>query len=747
MNRIVDRAGPVAALFFIVLSISTGASFASAQALNSVPWPELGDRVIQLGVLQDIDSLGIAACPAEITGIQIQPDRIVLQWIENTFYKWQEYDLTDGRMCILMAVPRAARLTIDQMQILLSASRIWQLQAPSRAEASLAPVDIADPSLQFPPIQRRPIDPSSVDHENDSAGHQGVSAPPHSGVDIMPPTGAHWDSAELAPESVIGSDDRSPVPDTEIYPYNTIGYVTFNQAGWGYRASAFLVSPFSALTNGHVVYDQYSNTWSTDMTVYPGQYESGARIFRPYGSTSAYQLMTSAGYSAGSGDPQYDYAAIQFLTPFSGINTYMPVVFTGFDIDNTTTVLALAGYPADAQGQATQDQWSAENMSSSQTTATVARYFMDSSGGNSGGPVWMQSGGNRYVVAIHCCGWGNPNPNGGPLMGAHNQTLIESWMSWTPQPPAATLISPGEGISTASPTFTWKAVSQASRYYLWVDDTSSGGGGKIRTWLTSSEAGCADGQETCAVTPTTVLASGSAVWWIQTWNEFGEGPWSDGKVFSVSTGGPPGASILTSPSGTINDSTPTYRWQAVGDSTWYNLWVDDSTSGGASRIQTWYTAAEAGCAWGRSACSVTPATTLAAGSSIWWIQTWNEAGEGPWSEPMTFFVDPGPPPGPATLLKPNGTISNNSPTYRWRAVSDSTWYQLWVDDSTSGGSGKIQTWYTAAETGCGSDRAICTITPAVPLANGDATWWIQTWNESGDGPWSKAMGFTVRSEQ
>lgn len=747
MNGIVGRAGRVGRLCAAFLSIATGASLAAPQALNAVPWSGLEERVLELGVLQDIDSLGIADCPAQIAGIERQPDRVVLQWIENTFYKWQEYDLTDGRMCILMAVPQEARLTIDQMQTLLSASRIWEVQAQVKGESSLAPLKAADPSLQFPPIRRRQIDSSAVDRKPDPQGHQGVSSPLNRTADTMSLADFHPESADLAPESVIEADDRHRVPDTTAYPFNTIGYLTFNQSGWGYRASAFLVSPFSALTNGHVVYDQYSNSWSTDMMVYPGQYESGANIYRPYGSTSAYQLMTSAGYFAGSGDPQYDYAAIQFLTPFSGISTYMPVVFTGFDIDNTTTPLALAGYPADAQGQATQDQWFNENMSSAQTTATVARYFMDSSGGNSGGPVWMKSGGNRYVVAIHCCGWGNPNPNGGPLMGAHNQALIESWISWTPQPAAATLISPGEGIAAARPTYTWKAVSQASRYYLWVDDTTSGGDGKIRIWLTSAEAGCADGEDNCTATPTTVLASGSAIWWIQTWNELGEGPWSAGKLFSVSTGGTPGASILTTPSGTISDRTPTYRWQAVGDSTWYNLWVDDSTSEGAGRIQTWYTAAKAGCAKGQSACSVTPPTTLAGGNAIWWIQTWNDAGEGPWSAPMTFFVNLPGPPGPVTLLKPDGTINNNSPTYRWRAVRDSTWYQLWVDDSTSSGSGKIQTWYTAAEAGCRGGRDICSITPAEPLANGDAAWWIQTWNEAGDGPWSDVMSFAVRSGQ
>jgi hypothetical protein len=35
------------------------------------------------------------------------------------------------------------------------------------------------------------------------------------------------------------------------------------------------------------------------------------------------------------------------------------------------------------------------------------------------------------------------------------------------------------------------------------------------------------------------------------------------------------------------------------------------------------------------------------------------------------------------------------------------------------------------------------VTPATSLAFGAAQWWIQTWNDSGYGPWSDAMSFTV----
>jgi hypothetical protein len=98
----------------------------------------------------------------------------------------------------------------------------------------------------------------------------------------------------------------------------------------------------------------------------------------------------------------------------------------------------------------------------------------------------------------------------------------------------------------------------------------------------------------------------------------------------------------------------------------------------------------------------------------------------------------------ARLLSPGGTIGDNTPTYTWRAVRGSTWYYLWVDDTTSGGSGKIKIWYTAAQAGCASGRGTCSVRPRTRLANGSAEWWIQTWSDdAGEGPWSTAKRFRI----
>ncbi len=307
-------------------------------------------------------------------------------------------------------------------------------------------------------------------------------------------------------------------------------------------------------------------------------------------------------------------------------------------------------------------------------------------------------------------------------------------------PSEATLISPSGATNTNRPTYKWNNVASATYYQLYVNDGATRG--KIVTWYTTAEAGCSSG--ICFVTPDTAIENGSGEWWIQTWNDSGYGPWSEPLSFTIAGAGVPGKATLVSPSGSIGTNTPTYVWNAVSGATWYFLWVNDSIVN-SGKIQQWYTAAEAGCSSGAGNCSVTPSTILAGGAGQWWIQTWNDSGYGPWSDSRSFTVTSGVP-GKATLVSPSGNTGTRTPTYIWNAVPGATWYFLWVNDSAVN-SGKIQKWYTAAETGCSSGTGNCSVTPSVALADGAAQWWIQTWNDSGYGPWSESLSFTVSSVQ
>jgi trimeric autotransporter adhesin len=295
-----------------------------------------------------------------------------------------------------------------------------------------------------------------------------------------------------------------------------------------------------------------------------------------------------------------------------------------------------------------------------------------------------------------------------------------------PTPGKVTLLSPSGTISTSTPEYTWNADPLSTWYYLYADDST---GNKISSWYSASQAGCSAGTGTCTVSPGTILAPGSGKWWVQSYGSSGYGPWSDGMSFSV----PPGKAALGSPSGTISTSTPDYIWNAVPGSTWYLLYADDSTG---NRINTWYSASQAGCSAGTGTCTVSPGTTLAPGSARWWVQTYGSNGNGPWSEGMSFSV----PPGKAVLLSPTGNISGNTPAYTWNAVPGSTWYLLYVDDSTGN---RINTWYSPSQAGCSAGTGTCTVSPGSVLAPGSGIWWVQTYASNGYGPWSDGMAYAI----
>jgi len=312
---------------------------------------------------------------------------------------------------------------------------------------------------------------------------------------------------------------------------------------------------------------------------------------------------------------------------------------------------------------------------------------------------------------------------------SNGNTTRSVGLTVTVSPPIpAILVSPFGEITDTTPAYTWNAVSSSTWYYLWVNDST---GTRIQQWYRASEAGCASGTGTCSVASGVSLAGGAAKWWIQTWNTAGYGPWSQSMSFAVL---PPPPVTLVSPSGTITTGTPIYTWNAEQDSSWYFLWVNDATG---NKIQQWYRASEAGCASGTGTCSVQPSTALVNGAGKWWIQTWSTAGYGPWSQSKSFTVIL---PGTAILISPSGMITDSTPAYTWNAVPGSTWYYLWVNDSTGN---RIQQWYRNSEVGCPSGTGNCSVTPPIELAAGDGKWWIQTWIDNKGGPWSAARSFTL----
>jgi hypothetical protein len=415
--------------------------------------------------------------------------------------------------------------------------------------------------------------------------------------------------------------------------------------------------------------------------------------------------------------------ASQTLEPFTALGGNLPIYFspTGTPVSQTRItpfVTAPDGVNTTVPGFAPFLGTSAAAPNAAAVGALVLSYQLMA-------PPALTTLLTTAATAIGSPGWH-------PLSGYGLVNALSAFQSIT-IPGAAALVSPMGAITNITPEYVWNAVASATYYQLYVDDSS---GTKIQKWYTSAQAGCSSGTGMCSITPSVALAEGSGIWWIQTWNSSGYGPWS-GVSFTVVSPDLPGKSILISPPGGTRTNTPFFTWNAVSTASWYYLWVDDASG---HRMDEWYKGAEAGCSSGTGTCSVRPDIALAQGPAKWWVQAWNSNGYGPWSDGMPF-TSPAPVlPGKTILFLPSGAISTNKPSYVWNADPYATWYYLWVDDSTGT---RIQKWIETADTGCSGGADACAFTPDIDLAPGSAKWWIQTWNPNGSGPWSDGMAFTV----
>jgi hypothetical protein len=284
---------------------------------------------------------------------------------------------------------------------------------------------------------------------------------------------------------------------------------------------------------------------------------------------------------------------------------------TGYELfvtDTTGTKIAYLPVPAAAAGCGSGGQCS--TTPSTALATGNATWWVRGTNADGKGPWSAPSGGMVFIVG----GAGGP----------------------TQKPGLVTKISPTGTVTTATPPYTWDAITgagAASHYRLWVAKSPSGATYLDQTF-TAAQAGCAAGG-VCSVTPTTALPQGAARFFVLASNALGEGPWGTAQTFTVSTVTPPPRPVLTAPTGTVTTTTPTYEWNASPGATQYQLWVNGF--GAPNLIKLFLTPAQANCD-ADTTCSFAPTTALAEGAATFWVQAINSAG-GTWSLARTFTVN------------------------------------------------------------------------------------------------------------
>lgn len=201
-------------------------------------------------------------------------------------------------------------------------------------------------------------------------------------------------------DSIIGPDGRTRVTATTTYPYRANVLILRNGS---LHCTGWMISKDTMLTAGHCVHTGGSGgTWYTGLTFKPAS-NGGTAPYGTYTSRGTYAL--NGWVNSGSSD--YD-AAIVKLSGAVGTSTgWFGMWWQTAALDGTFT--RVTGYPGDKPST----QWmSTGSVRSSQTNRVF--YQNDTTGGNSGSPVWLFRGtgapfcsGGPCAMAIHTNGLGS----------------------------------------------------------------------------------------------------------------------------------------------------------------------------------------------------------------------------------------------------------------------------------------------------------------------------------------------------
>jgi glutamyl endopeptidase len=219
---------------------------------------------------------------------------------------------------------------------------------------------------------------------------------------IRPPEGG------ISVESVINLDERTRIVSTDQDPWKLVCALEID-APWGaFVGTGWFVAPKLLITAGHCVFDRNQmGGQAREITITPGR----NRDEKPFGTQKSSRFSTLDLWHRDQ-NPDFDIAAIHLDKPFDSLGGAFQVG-SFLDDELKNFFVNVSGYPA-SPGDG-QEQWWAKNRIRDVTPRRIF-YDVDTSGGQSGGPVYIfkDDKGPPIVVGIHAYGIGG-TPSSIPL--------------------------------------------------------------------------------------------------------------------------------------------------------------------------------------------------------------------------------------------------------------------------------------------------------------------------------------------
>ncbi|TYV67281.1 trypsin-like serine protease [Listeria monocytogenes] len=196
--------------------------------------------------------------------------------------------------------------------------------------------------------------------------------------------------SEQTVRQIVGKDTRTRVTNTTAFPNSTIGQmsITFPN-GKTYVGTAWMYGNKVAVTAGHCVYSKSDGGWARTVAFSPGKNGSS----NPLGTYYATQLYTDTKYVQNE-NSNYDWGMLRFGTNVGNKTGYLGAEWTSSS--QVGINVTVRGYPGEKKDQLWTSNGNITGSGSSKTN-----YSIDTTGGQSGAPVYRYTSGNYRSLAIH----------------------------------------------------------------------------------------------------------------------------------------------------------------------------------------------------------------------------------------------------------------------------------------------------------------------------------------------------------
>ena len=222
-------------------------------------------------------------------------------------------------------------------------------------------------------------------------------------------------------EAVIGNDDRVRVVDNLLRtnPWRQICALRIrSKTGKQYVGTGWFIAPHVVATAGHCVFLQNEGGWPDSIDVLPAKAGSS----QPFRTTSKRFRAVDGWVKDQSRD--FDYGAIVLDNTEIGKRLGNFAVRSVDDVGLRGNDAKISGYPADRDRA--EFQYFHERPLQS-TTSTRLNYDIDTFGGQSGSPIWIDVG-QDGVVAVGVHTTGGLTSNSGTRINADVLTNLVSWL-------------------------------------------------------------------------------------------------------------------------------------------------------------------------------------------------------------------------------------------------------------------------------------------------------------------------------